>query len=286
MRRFLFIIAIAVLAGLAWMNWDKLVPVGGPVPGVQPTAAPTAFAGPTPPVVTPQQHFRYALIDPTTSTDKSFRESMKADIMAAVRSYVPPKPPDPKAGVPSVTGLQLTVRLVSTDSLAYGQQSAAVSIPSVPGLPVRPDMTATGALDPGGPYDTWKKSKAEWSTAYDAAAAAAVSAVQSLDALNLNVDGWSGITAGVTALTLLAPAQGDVQFAILSDLDENRPQQPATFNGHSILVVQPDPVGDISRWDSLFKNFSTWASASGSGTITRVRPESAVPAIATFITGK
>lgn len=268
------------------MSWDKVMPVVSSGLSVQPTTPPTAVASPAAPVATPQQRFRYALIDPTTSTDTTFRESMKADLMAAVRSYLPPKPLDPKAGVPSVTGLQLTVRLVSTNSLAYGQQSVAVSIPSVPGLPGRPDMTAPGALDPGGPYDAWKKSKVEWSTAYDAAATAAVSAVQSLDALNLNVDGWSGITAGATALTLLAPAQGDVQFAVLSDLDENRPQQPATFNGHPILVVQPDPVGDIGRWDSLFKNFSAWASASGSGTITRVRPESAVPAITTFIIGK
>ncbi|MFF2299781.1 hypothetical protein [Arthrobacter sp. NPDC058127] len=305
MRRLLAIItAIAVLVGvLAGMNWDKLAPAIGPVLGLQSTAAPTAGTGPMPVgsqisgvqptaaptaivVPTPQQHFRYALIDPTTSTDKSFRESMKADIIAAVRSYVPPKPPDPKVGVPSVTGLQLTVRLVATNSLAYGQQSVAVSIPSVPGLPERPDMTVTGALDPGGPYDTWKKSNAEWSTAYDAATAAAASATQTLGALNLNVDEWSGITAGAAALTLLAPAQGDVQFAVLSDLDENRPPQPANFNGHPILVVQPDPVGDIGRWDSLFNQFSSWASKSGSGTITRVRPENAMPAIATFITGK
>lgn len=285
MKKLLALVAIMVLAGLlGWMNQDKFLSVFGPPLGIHPVAVPTV--GPTSPSVIPQRRVRQMLIDPTTSTDTSFRESMKANIVAVVQSYVPPKPPDTKAGVAPVTGLQLTVRLVATNSLAYGQQNVEVSIPSVRELAARPDMTSPGSLDPGGPYDTWKKSEAAWSSAYDTAIAAAASAVQSLGALNLNVDEASGITAGAAALALLAPPEGDVQFAVLSDLDENRPQQPANFYGHPILVVQPDPVGDIDRWESLFNNFSSWASTSGAGTITRVRPEAAVPAITSFITGK
>ena len=287
MKKFLATIAVlAVVVLLGWMNWDKVEPIVGPMLGVQAASSPAANDGPATLGTAPEQRYRFALIDPTTSTDSSFRESMKADIITAVQSLVPAKPSDTKAGVPALTGLQLTVRLVATNSLAYGQQNAAISIPSVSELAARPDMTAPGALDPGGPYDTWKQSEAQWSIEYDAALAAQDSAVQTLQAINLNVDESSGITAGAAALALLAPAQGDVAFAVMSDLDENRAQQPATFNGHPVLVVQPDPIGDIGRWDSLFNNFSSWAATSGAGQITRVRPEAAVPAINTFITGK
>lgn len=287
MKRFLGTIAVlAVMGLLGWMNWDKVAPIVGPVLGAQAAPSPAASNGPATLGAPPEQRYRFALIDPTTSTDSSFRESMKADIIAAVQGLVPAKPRDTKVGVPALTGLQLTVRLVATNSLAYGQQNAAISIPSVAELPTRPDMTARGALDPGGPYDTWKQSEAHWSTAYDAALGAQATAVQTLQAINLNVDESSGITAGAAALALLAPAQGDVAFAALSDLDENRPQAPASFHGHPILVVQPDPIGDISRWDSLFNRFSSWAAGSGAGQISRVRPEAAVPAINTFIAGK
>jgi len=288
MKKFLAIIAglVVVIGLLGWMNWDKIAPIVGPMLGAQAAPSPTAANGPATLGAAPEQRCRFALIDPTTSTDASFRESMKADIIAAVQSLVPAKPSDMKTGVPALTGLQLTVRLVGTNSLAYGQQNAAISIPSVSELPTRPDMTVPGALDPGGPYDTWKQSKAKWSTAYDAALAAQAAAVQTLQAINLNFDESSGITAGVAALALLAPAKGDVAFAAMSDLDENKKREPATFHGHPVLVVQPDPIGDIGRWDSLFSSFSSWAVSSGAGQITRVRPEVAVPAINTFITGK
>lgn len=295
MRKLLTIL-IALVAVLGWINWDRI----GPVFGVQPNGDPNAVTVPTTPSVRssvapvgganlgvlPQQRLRYVLIDPTSSTDNSFRDTMKADIISDVENYLPPKPSNSKMGVPPVTGLRLTVRIVATNSLAYGQPNVAVSISSVPELPARPDMTAAGALDPGGPYDIWKKSEAAWSAAYDAAVAETDNAAKALGELDLNVEEWSGITAGVAALALLAPAQGDVQFAVLSDLDENRPQQPANFNGHPIFIVQPDPAGDISRWDSLFNGFSSWASASGAGAITRVRPEVAAPALSIFITGK
>jgi hypothetical protein len=284
-----FLATVAILAGVGvfgWMNWDRVAPIIGPVFGVQATPAPTTAAGPTTLGAVPEQRYRFALVDPSTSTDSSFRESMMADIIAAVKSLVPSKPTETKAGVPALTGLQLTVRLVATNSLAYGQPNAAISIPSIPELPARPSMTAPGALDPGGPYPVWKQSEAGWSAAYEAAVAATATAVQILQAINLNLDESSGITAGASALTLLAPANGDVAFAVLSDLDENRAQQPANFNSHSLLVVQPDPLGDISRWNSLFNSFKTWASGSGAGQIIRVRPEAAIPAINTFITGK
>lgn len=281
MKKFLVtLLAFAVIGGLAWLNWDRIAPLVGMAPTAAPVAGPTSLGA------APEVRYRFALIDPTTSTDTAFRESMKADLVSAVGGYVPAKTETPKAGSPAVIGLQLTVRLVGTNSLAYGQQNAVVSIPSIPELPAAPDMTAPGALDPDGPYDAWKHSEVVWSAAYDAALAAQAGGVQTLQGLDLDLDESSGITAGAAALALLAPAQGDVEFAILSDLDENRDPQPAQFNGHPILVVQPDPVGDIGRWDALYSSFSAWAASGGAGPLTRVRPEAAVPAITTFITGK
>jgi hypothetical protein len=87
------------------------------------------------------------------------------------------------------------------------------------------------------------------------------------------------------SLTLLAPAEGDVAFLVMSDLDENQPQQPAAFNGHPVAVVQPDPIGDVSRWDSLFNSFSSWSASNGRGDITRVRPEASDHTINAFIKG-
>lgn len=286
MKKFLSAIAVLVIASiLAWMNWDKVGPIVNPILGIRMADTPNTEVGPTTLGAAPDQRYRFALIDPTTSTDASFREAMKNDIIAAVQGYVPAKPTETKAGVAALTGLQLTVRLVATNSLAYGQPNVEVSIPSVPELPARPDMTAPGALDPLGPYDTWKKSEAAWSTAYDHAIAADAAAVQSLQGLDVNTDEHSGIFAGAAALALLAPANGDVAFAVLSDLDENRGAQPANFNGHPFLVVQPDPVGNVNHWDGLFDTFSSWATSSGAGQIARVRPEAAAPAITTFLTG-
>lgn len=286
MKKFLATLLVLVVCGVvAWLNWDRIAPAVGPVLGIAPAPATTAPAA-TGTGIPPEPRYRLALIDPTLSTDASFRESMKAEFVDAVATYVPAKPDDTRAGVPALTGLEMTIRLVGTHSLAYGQQNAAISIPSVAELPARPDMTADGALDPGGPYDTWTEAEAAWSSAYDAAVAAADRAVTTLQGLELDLDEQSGITAGAAALALLAPETGDVGFAVLSDLDDNQPTQPAAFHGHPLLVVQPDPLGDIGRWDALFASFSTWASAGGAGEITRVRPEAAASAIATFVTGK
>ncbi|CAN5334010.1 hypothetical protein BH11ACT4_BH11ACT4_13100 [soil metagenome] len=281
MTRFLAVLMIVVCAAVVgWLNHERIAVFLDD--GT--SSAPTATPGPAQLGASPDPRYRFALIDPTTSTDTSFRTAMKADLISAVTGYVPDKPSDPPSGVPEVIGLELTVKLVGTDSLAYGQQTVQVSIPSVAALPARPDLTADGALDPGGPYDVWQDSAETWSDDYDAAVDAAASGLAALDSIDLDRDEWSGITAGAAALALLAPVDGDVAFAVFSDLDENRTTQPAQFNGHPILVVQPDNVGDIGRWQALFERFSTWGTANGAGSITRVRPEAAASAINTFIT--
>lgn len=234
----------------------------------------------------PPVNTRLVLLDPTTSTDVTFREAMKALLVASVQTYVPAKPELTKDGVPPLTGLHLVVTLVGTSPLRYGAPIYSVDIPSVPELPVRADMTAVGALDPGGPYDQWKKAEAAWAAQYDAAITAAQQATTLLGGMDLELDEQSAISAGLASLSLIAPAQGgDISYLVMSDLDENRPEEAAAFNGASFLVVQPDPSGDRTRWEELFGSFSAWATANGAGPVDRVRPEAADAAVTSFIQG-
>ena len=136
MKKFLAAIAVLAVAGvLAWMNWDKIGPIVNPILGIQTAAAATTETGPTTLGAAPDQRYRFASIDPTTSTDVSFRQSMKDQIIAAVQGYVPAKPTETKSGVAAITGLQLTVRLVGTNSLAYGQPNVAISTRACPSSP-------------------------------------------------------------------------------------------------------------------------------------------------------
>ena len=280
-----WVVVLAVAGVLGYLNWDRISPLLAPIVGAEGTEAEDGAAATITLAVAPAQRYRYAALDPTTSTDESFRESMKSKIIAAVQSYVPPKPETTKDGVAPISGLELTVRLVGTVPLAYGQPNYKVSIPSVSALPARPDMRTAGNLDPLGPYEQWKDAEAAWSTQYNAALAAAESATTTLQSIDLSLDESSAVTATVAALTLLAPSQGDVAYLVMSDLDENQKQQPASFNGNPVYIVQPDPIGDIGRWDSLDQNFGAWATANGAGSLDRVRPEAADPLITAFIKG-
>lgn len=286
MKKIIPWVAVLAIAGmLGYLNWDRISPLLGPLAGTEATSPSASDGREIALSDAPEPRYRYADLDPTTSTDVSFRESMKSKLVAAVQTFVPPKPATTKGGVAAITGLELTVRLVGTVPLAYGQPNYEVSIPSVPELPARPDMTADGALYPDGTYDQWKSAETTWSEHYDAALAAAEEAATTLQGIDLNLDEWSAVTASVAALTLLAPAEGDVAYLVMSDLDENQAQQPASFNGNAVHIIQPDPLGDISRWDALFQNFATWATANGAGSVERVRPEAADPVITTFIKG-
>ncbi|MEY9951018.1 hypothetical protein [Leifsonia sp. EB34] len=282
-----FVLVVALLGAVAYLERDTLTALEAHLTGA-PAPTPSTTHSLVTLGVAPAPRLRFELIDPTTSTNASFRQAMKADTISAVGRVVPPKPADVRGGVRAVVGVQLTVRLVSTDSLSSDAPNYAVAIPSVPALPARPDPTAPGALDPEGPLDSWQKAEKSWSAYYDEALAAQSAAAVTLQSVPVDAANsvLSGITAGTAALALLAPAQGDVAFAVLSDLDENRPRQAANFNGHPVLVVQPDPAGDESRWDTLYASFRSWAQTGGAGDITRVRPEAAVSALNTFIDGK
>lgn len=282
MKKILVVVITVTVGVLAYFSWGHAAQ-----PGFGGTSAPASSAEATRVGLQeePVQRFRFALIDPTTSTDAAFKESMKAKIIAAVGSYVPVKPSDTKDGVPALAGIHLVVRLVGTVPLQYGAPDYTVDIPSVPALPSRPDMTAPGALDPGSSYSQWKDAQKHWSSKYDAALAAGQEAVTTLQGINLDLGEWSAVTSGVVSLALVAPNEGDVAFLVMSDLDENQPQQPVALAGHPFTVVQPDPIGEIGRWDTLFTGFSLWAKANGAGEIVRVRPEASDDVIRTFIQG-
>jgi hypothetical protein len=157
-------------------------------------------------------------------------------------------------------------------------------VPSVSALPPRPATPAGGTFDPL-PQDQWADAAESWSAEYDAALAAVVDGVAVLEGIELDLDERSAVTETLTALTLVAPATGDRAYLVMSDLDENEPQQPAAFAKAPVFVIQPDPYGDLRTWDALFSTFSTWATASGAASVERVRPELAPALIHTFLIG-
>lgn len=241
-----------------------------------------AAPSPSGPVRTqpPPPHLRFEALDPTTSTSDQFAKDILSASVAGVASYIPTKPVRPQDGVDPVTGLDLTIRLVSTAPLAYGTPFTQIRIPSVAGLGPRPDMAAPGAMDPGGAYEVWKSAEKSWSQDYDAAAAAAQAGSKTVAAVNLSFKEWSGITGTMSALAAIAPADGDVSFAIASDLEETvPPQTTGSFHGKPLLVIQPNPTGDAATADAAFASFSSWATGQGVGQVTRIRPEVADAAL-------
>jgi hypothetical protein len=223
-------------------------------------------------------------VDPTTSTAEQFAKDVLSSTAEAVASYVPAKPARPQDGVDPVTGLDLTLRLVSTAPLAYGTPFTSIHVPSVAGLGPRPDMAAPGAMDPGGAYEVWKSAEKTWSQQYDAAAAAAQAGSKTVAAVDLSFKEWSGITGVMSALAAVAPADGDVSFAIASDLVETvPPQTTGDFHGKPLLVIQPNPSGDAAAADAAFASFASWATGRGIGQIARVRPEVADAALRTWL---
>lgn len=215
-------------------------------------------------------------IDPTTSTDKAFAQSILTTTTAAVEHYLPTKSHETKAGVPGVPGLDLTIRLVSTRPLAYGQPYVNIQIPPVPGLPSRPDMTAPGALDPGGPYLDWKKSEQRWSVEYDVAAKATATAVKQLREVDLSNPSYSGVRECVAAVVSVPPKYADATLVVASDLEDNS-YTGATpkFDAKPIILIQPCPDGDAKKCSRLKDDFTAWAGASGAGTTTTARAEDA-----------
>ena len=75
MKKFLAAITIlAVISLIGLMNYDKIAPLVGPMLGASAVPLPATNAVPVTLGAAPEQRCRFALIDPPTSTDASFRE--------------------------------------------------------------------------------------------------------------------------------------------------------------------------------------------------------------------
>ena len=161
MRRVIVIAFFAVLLGLVGTGKVPLsyMQAAGPESAAQQSAPVAQALSPAPDGVSVG-----LCLDPTDSTARAFAFSIKRSLVAAVRQHLPAAP-DSRAlrdGAAGVSGLDLTVRLVSTRPLAYGQPFVHVELPGVPGLPARPDLTQPGAVDIGGSYDVWKGLVQQW----------------------------------------------------------------------------------------------------------------------------
>src|SRR3712207_6135860 len=145
MKKLLAAIVVTFFGLFGWLNWERISPVISPVLGVHPSTGTTSPAETVTLSPAPEPRYRYALLDPTTSTNESFRESMKSKLVAAVRKCRPEKPKESKNGVAETVGIHLVVRMVGTLPRQYGAPEYTIDIPSVPALPPRPDMTQPGA---------------------------------------------------------------------------------------------------------------------------------------------
>ncbi len=251
------------------------------------TSAPVPTAAPdgTSLQPAPEGHSIAACIDSTASTDAAFAESILASTTQAVQNYVPAMPTVTKDGVLAVPGLDLTIRLVSTRPLAFGQSYLNVQIPSVNGLAARPDMTALGALDPGGSYLMWKKSEEQWATDYQTAIDAEATAVKQLGTVDLTRPGRSGVRDCVAALNSVASKYSNVTLIVASDLGDNSfTGANPTFAGKPMVLIQPCPDGDAKRCAGLQEKFTSWAVDHGSGSITVTRPENSLTTLSQLIT--
>lgn len=224
-------------------------------------------------------------LDPTASTDKAFARATLASAINAVKNYLPVKPATTKDGVTAVPGLDLTVRLVSTRPLAYGQPYLNIQVPAVVGLPPRPDMTAPGALDPGGPYLAWKKSEVEWTSDFQAAQEAVGSAIERLGGIDLSNPGRSGVRECAAALVSVAPEYANATLIVASDLGDNSfTGAKPNFDGKPLILIQPCADGNARHCSDLQNDFIAWTSNHGAGQTTITRPEDTANTFAELVT--
>lgn len=279
MRKPIFIVtsvvAITVVAVVGIVNADRVTASIQALVGESPTISDDLVRS-----AAPATAVRGVALDPTTSTDPDFRETMVSLLAQTVLSSVPPKPTTPRDGVAPVAGLDLTIVLVGSDPLAYGDELHQVRIPGVEGLPPRPPSDGDDAIER---YADWRLLEEKWSTEYNDALSAAATGASTITDIAFTDHETSAITATLAKLTQLVPA--DASLVVLSDLDENEAQQSADIAGRDLLIVQPDPVGDVARADALLASFSAWATEHGAGAIERVRPELAGDALTAYLLG-
>lgn len=285
MRNFIALVAVAGLAvvGLAATGNLSLGNAAADSGGVTVTTTQEGADGLTPQPA-PEGKSIGLCIDPTASTDKAFAKATLASAINAVKNYLPVKPAT-KEGVTAVPGLDLTVRLVSTRPLAYGQPYLNIQVPAVVGLPPRPDMTAPGALDPGGPYLAWKQSETQWTSDFQAAQDAIESAIKRLGEIDLANPGRSGVRECAAALVSVAPTYANATLIVASDLGDNSfTGAKPNFDGKPLILIQPCADGNAKHCSALQNDFIAWTSNHGAGQTSITRPEDTANTFAQLIT--
>lgn len=283
-RRMLVLVVLLVVA-IAVFKPDLLASVRSAI--AEPGASTESPGASTPQALpSPEGRSIAVCIDPTGSTDKSFAVSVKDALVRAVKGYLPAKPGDVRNGHPGIRPVDVQVRLVSTRPLAYGEQYLRVAIPGVPELVARPDMTASGALDPGGPYDAWKSLRTAWSTAYDASLEASKFGADQLAAIDLSNPGSSGVRDCAAALTVVPAEQQKATFVVASDLQDNSfSGADPDFGGSRLLLIQPCPSGKARTCEAARNGFADWAAKHGAGSVDTTRPELARTTLRELIGG-
>ena len=268
------LILVVALAGCAMLPWDRPAATFSPEPGPDPAPAVTQPPQPTTGVVG-------IVIDPTASTGRTFRESVRTAIVDQLAAVVPAKPTDAAQGVAPVNGISVQLKLVVTNGYAYGSPTLSVEIPPVRGLASRPPVNTTTMDD--GTYAAWKQAKTAWEQEYGTALAAQAAAVRELGSFSLTVPGAqrSGISSTLGALAASIPPTNRAAFIVASDLEENVTSAvTGTLDGHPVTLIVPcnaSATACAARQD----NFAAWATDElQAGPVTAYRPENTAQAIA------
>jgi hypothetical protein len=231
-----------------------------------------------------------ACIDPTLSLIPSFATTIRTDLAQAIAGLAPPATPidtSAQQGQPvsaPQTGINLTVREVDTTS--YSSTMAAftrnVSVPPVPGLMVsRPQP---GSSDYADQLRTWSQDYLTVTADRKLAATDASSASSTIASLPLDRNGWSAISACVSALLVTVPPGGNHSYLLASDLQENiTPQLHGSFHGAPLYVVQACDNGNGNSCDGLLKSFTKEMRQLDVGQVIPIRPEDAAAAISNWI---
>ena len=283
-KKIVILLLVAVLALVLWMNrgWvnEHILTDGA-------TSAPTISAAPMTLLPASASRYRFATIDPTASTLKSFSLDTKNALIKAVAESVPAKPSvqeQKKSGVAAISALELSLNLVTSLPLQTGQPNWRVHVLAVPGLPPQPDFLAPGATEVGGPLDQWRLLQVSWDTAYTEALASAVSAAAALQAVDLGIQENSSIAGAISSQLQLAPETGNASFFLASDLEENQGTQTSgSFHGAPLSIAAACPSGNAQECTTTWDTFTAWAKSLHVGTITRIDAGNLAPAITTWI---
>jgi hypothetical protein len=223
---------------------------------------------------------RGVCLDPTGSSPASFSDRVQARLAERVQAWAPVEETPAPMRSSAHPGLSLVVRVVATDSPSsndgYGM---IIDIPAVPELPPPPDVQAANFVDLQQQYVAQqarvKAKRAE-------AAREALAAAQQLRTFRLDHEHQrSGVTACASVLAVMAADvarsssnAGDRSFLIASDLDDNVSKQlNGSFEGATVLLLQPCPGGDMARCAQLASTFAEGMKKLHAGTVNLIRSE-------------